>query len=79
MTLGFPTQPFLKTELNLGPDWFARIAETNTYSVDAPQDFLIHTEFHVDEPVWLTPEDVASGKDTVVLAALHWLHEQTGK
>jgi len=79
MAVGFPTQPFLGTELDLGPDWFARIAETNTYSVGAPQDFLIHTEFSLDEPVWLTPEDAASGKDTVVLAALRWLHQQIGK
>ncbi len=78
MAVGFPTQPFLGTELDLGPDWFARVAETNTYSVGAPRDFLIHTEFPVDEPVWLTPEDVAAGKDTVAAAALAWLKQQAG-
>jgi Peptidase family S41 len=78
MAVGFPTQPFLGTELDLGRDWYARIAETNTYSVGAPQNFLIHTEFRVDEPVWLTPDDVAAGKDSVVIAALRWLHAQIG-
>jgi hypothetical protein len=79
MAVGFPTQPFLGTELDLGPDWNARVAETNTYSVGAPHNFLTHTEFRVDEPVWLTPDDVAAGKDTVVLAAMHWLRQQIGK
>jgi len=76
MAMGFPTQPFLGTKIDLGPDWFARVAETNTYSVGAPQDFLIHTEYPVDEKVWLTPKDVAAGKDTVVSAALEWLKQQ---
>jgi hypothetical protein len=78
MALGLPTQPFLGTELDLGPDWFARIAETNTYAIGAPRDFLIHTEFPVDESVWLTPDDVAAGKDTVVATALRWLQRQIG-
>jgi len=76
MAVGLPTQAALGTELNLGPDWFATVAETNTYKVGAPQNFLIHTEFPVDEPVWLQPDDVAAGKDTVVLAALRWLQQQ---
>jgi hypothetical protein len=33
-------------------------------------------EFPVDELVWLTPADVAAGRDTVVNAALAWLHTQ---
>jgi len=78
MAVGLPTQPALGTELDLGPDWFARVAETNTYKVGAPQNFLIHTEYPVDELVWLTPDDVAAGKDTVVEAALVWLQEQVG-
>jgi len=78
MAVGLPTQPALGTELDLGADWFARVSETNTYSVGAPQNFLIHTEFPVDEPVWLRPEDVAEGKDSVVIAALRWLDQQIG-
>jgi len=78
MALGLPSQPFLDSTLDLGPGWFARVAETNTYSVGSPQDFLIHTEYPVDEPVWLTPDDVAAGTDTVVRTALAWLHQQIG-
>jgi len=78
MAAGLPTQPALGTELDLGVDWFARVSETNTYSVGRPQKFLIHTEFPVDEPVWLRPDDVAEAKDTVVIAALHWLNQQIG-
>lgn len=78
MAVGLPTQPALGTELDLGPDWLARVAETNTYRVGAPKNFLIHTEYPVDELVWLTPDDVAAGKDTVVEAALVWLQKQVG-
>lgn len=79
MAVGLPTQPALGTELNLHPEWFARIAETNTYRVGAPHDYLIHTDFVVDERVWLHPDDVAAGKDTVVEAALRWLSQQIGQ
>jgi len=78
MAVGLPTQPALGTQLDLGPDWEATVAETNTYRVGAPQDFLIHTEFPVNERVWLTPEDVAAGRDTVAAAALGWLQQQIG-
>jgi hypothetical protein len=79
MAVGFPTQPFLGTRLDLGPDWDrASVAETNTWLVGSPRDFLIHSEFMVDEPVWLQPDDVAHGRDTVVNAALTWLHQQLG-
>ena len=78
MAVGFPTQEALGTSLDLGFDWFARVAETNAYAVGAPKDYLIHTEFPVGEPVWLQPDDVAAGKDTVVNAALDWLHQEIG-
>ena len=63
------------TELTEG-HWFARIAEANFYAVGSPNTYLTHTEFPVDEPVWLKPEDVKVGKDTVVEAALHWINQQ---
>ena len=73
---GYPRSP-LGTTLDLGPDWIAEtVTETNSYRVGAPKEFLIHTEFPVDEPVWLTPADVAAGQDTVVNAALAWLRTQ---
>lgn len=73
MAAGMPTQPALGTVLDMGPDWDATIAETNTYRVGAPHDYLIHTDFVPDERVWLRPQDVAAGRDTVVEAALRWL------
>jgi hypothetical protein len=77
MALGLPTQEALGTSLDLGPDWiFETVAETNSHRVGAPKDFLIHTEFPVDELVWLRPADVAAGRDTVVEAALAWLTAQ---
>jgi hypothetical protein len=77
MAVGLPTQPFLGTTLDMGPDWIeARVAETNSYRVGAPNEFLIHSEFPVDESVWLTPTDVAAGRDTVVDAAVAWLGTQ---
>jgi len=36
-------------------------------------EVLTHDPFPVDYPVWLTPEDVAAGRDTVVEAAMQWI------
>lgn len=79
MALGLPTQPALGTHIDLGPDWDARVSESNSYAIGRPMDYLIHTEFPVDELVWLTPQDVAAGQDTVVKAAMKWLHAQIGQ
>ena len=79
MAVGFPTQAFLGTELNLNPGWSARIAETNTYRVGEPHSYLIHTDLVVDERVWLNPDDVAAGRDTVVQAALRWFDQLQGR
>lgn len=75
-TFNLPTQPALGTEIDLGPDWFARIAEANFYRVGAPHEYLTHSEFPIDEHVWLRPADVAAGRDTVVEAALQWIDQQ---
>jgi C-terminal processing protease CtpA/Prc len=76
-TFNLPTQPALGTELNLHPGWTAGIAEANSYKVDEPHAYLTHREFPVDELVWLRPEDVAQGRDTVVEAAVRWIRQQT--
>ena len=72
-----PTQPSLNNEIDLGPDWDAGIAFANVYRIDAPNHYLTRTEFPVDEPIWLTPTDVAVGRDTVVAAARNWIVQQT--
>ena len=79
MALGLPTQPALGNHIDLGPDWEARVSESNSYAIGKPKDYLIHTEFPVDELVWLTPDDVAAGQDTVVNAAMKWLKTQIGQ
>jgi hypothetical protein len=79
MALGLPTQPALGTSLDLGPDWwFSTVSETNSHLVGSPRNYLIHTEFPLDEVVWLRPQDVAQGQDTVVNAARAWLTSQLG-
>jgi hypothetical protein len=57
--------------------WSARYAQADAYRVTDPTNYLTHDELHVDEPVWLTPDDVALGKDTVVEAARHWILNET--
>ena len=53
--------------------WSSRFAASDAYRVTDPTNFLTHDELHVDEAVWLTPDDVALGKDTVVEAARQWV------
>jgi Peptidase family S41 len=65
------------SRIDLGPGWSARYAAANSYLIADPHDYLTHREFPVDEPVWLQPDDVAQGKDTVVDAALQWINSQT--
>jgi hypothetical protein len=63
--------------LDLEPGWTVRYACGDAFRVDAPHDYLTHDELPVDERVWLRPDDVAQGKDTVVDAAVHWITSQT--
>jgi len=74
-----PTQDSLGTSLNLNPDWYTRVGEANAWAVSAPFQYLTHREFPVDQHVWLKPDDVAVGRDTVVEAALSWLQKQRYK
>jgi hypothetical protein len=71
-----PTQPLLGTSLDLNPEWETRVGEANAFAVGDPHDYLTHREFPVDQLVWLKPHDVASGKDTVVEAAMRWIRRQ---
>ena len=51
--------------------WFTS-ATGSGYLIDGHQ-YLAHTGVQPDEVVWLTPDDVASGRDTVVHAAIAWI------
>jgi hypothetical protein len=54
--------------------WEAGYAPMNVFLSSDPGNFLMHVGVEVDEEVWLTPEDVANGEDTVVKAALAWIN-----
>ncbi len=54
-------------------DYYGLYAAADAYRVSDPGQELTHLEFPVDEPVWLTPDDVARGHDTVADAALAWV------
>jgi hypothetical protein len=62
---------------DIDPHWSIQYACEDAYRIDNPHDYLTHDEFPVDEPVWLRPDDVAQGKDTVVDAAVRWIDSQT--
>jgi C-terminal processing protease CtpA/Prc len=63
--------------LDLDPDWSLQYACADAYRIDQPHNYLTHDESVVDEPVWLQPDDVAQGRDTVVDAAIRWIGSQT--
>jgi Peptidase family S41/Tricorn protease C1 domain len=64
--------------LNLSePGWHIEYGCADTYRISAPHDYLTHDDLPVDQPVWLRPDDVANGKDTVVEAAIDWINDQT--
>ena len=58
---------------SLDPNWYTAYAFADAVRLDSPKDFLTHDEFPVDEPVWLTADDAAAGRDSVVEAARSWI------
>ena len=64
------------TTLPLFPGWSSRYAAFDAYRVSDDTDYLTHDELRVDVPVWLEPDDVAHGKDTVVDAAIRWINNR---
>jgi hypothetical protein len=61
---------------DLGPRWHMSKATGTEYLLTTGRH-LAHTGVPVDEEVWLTADDVARGRDTVVEAAMAWIHRQT--
>lgn len=53
--------------------WYGQYASHNVFLAADPDSFLMHVGFEVDEEVWLTPDDVAQGHDTVVERAIAWI------
>lgn len=62
--------------IDLPGEWFAQYAVADAYRLTEPSNFLTHDEFAVDTPVWLTEDDVAKGKDTVVETAVRWIQNR---
>lgn len=63
-----------KVQLEKG--WVMQFPNYNCYLVSDPQNYLTHTAPPVDEEVWLDPDDVAKGEDTVVKRALEWIRNR---
>jgi hypothetical protein len=59
-------------------EWQATHAVADAHLLSDPGVGLTHRPLAVDVPVWLTPDDVAAGRDTVVLEALRWIREAAG-
>ncbi len=54
-------------------DWQATYAVADAFLLFNPGEYLTHDPLPVDHPVWLEPDDVAEGRDTVVEAAVDWI------
>jgi hypothetical protein len=57
----------------LPADWTSIITLTNEAAYDHPDDYLTHRSIEPDEHVWLEPDDVVKGEDTVVKRAIEWI------
>ncbi len=65
--------------IQIGVGFQAYVAVADCARLDALDIVpLTHLEFPVDEPVWLEPDDVAQGIDTVVEAAAAWITDSVG-
>jgi len=58
--------------------WTCTYSHVNTYIPIEPDNYLTRNEIEINEDVWLTPDDVALGHDTVVEAAKAWINSQQG-
>ena len=61
--------------MGVDPHWWVTVATGSGYLIDGHQ-YLAHTGVQPDTEVWLTQEDVAEGRDTVVETALRWIASQ---
>ena len=57
---------------DLGNDWHFSKATGSGYLIDG-HVYLAHTGVQPEIKVWLEPDDVAAGRDTVVDAAVRWI------
>jgi hypothetical protein len=57
--------------------WKLHYSICDMYHLSQSGLYLNRSEFPIDESVWLTPDDVAKGDDTVVKRALEWISTLT--
>jgi C-terminal processing protease CtpA/Prc len=78
-TFGEPTNGAFSSPcpLDVDPGWRIEYSCEDVFRVGDPHHYLTHSEIPIDQPVWLTPGDVAQGRDTVVDSALRWIANQT--
>jgi hypothetical protein len=76
-TFGLPSNGAFTSSDSVGvdPHWWVTVATGSGYLIDGHQ-YLAHTGVQPDTEVWLTQEDVAEGRDTVVETALRWIASQ---
>ena len=73
-TFGKPSNGAFTSSDSTGvePYWWVTAATGSGYLIDGHR-YLAHTGVQPDEEVWLTRDDVAAGRDTVVEAAIRWI------
>jgi C-terminal processing protease CtpA/Prc len=76
-TFGRPSNgAFTSSESEEVPPYFWITTATGSGYLIEGHEYLAHTGVQPDEVVWLTPDDVAHGRDTVVMAAVAWINGQ---
>ncbi|MBS1778993.1 MAG: T9SS type A sorting domain-containing protein [Bacteroidetes bacterium] len=55
-------------------DYYASKQDVNFYDVADPTFYLSHTEYPVDQQVWLTKDSTCAGIDNVVSEAVKWIN-----
>jgi len=56
-------------------EWQATYAWADSYLLSDPGENLTHDLLPVDHEVWLSRDDIAEGRDTVVEASIEWIRE----
>ncbi len=54
--------------------FYSSFAKEEAYFPEDPDQFISRTDIPIDTPIWLTPQDVARGLDTVVETAIKWIN-----
>ncbi|MFA5831866.1 MAG: T9SS type A sorting domain-containing protein [Bacteroidota bacterium] len=61
------------TTLTGFPNWFMNYSFGDMFHTSEPGVYLNRSVFPIDEPVWFNPDDVAKGKDPVLIRAQEWM------